>query len=242
MEIWRLITTWGAPPWFNMGLDEALLTERDSRPTLRLYSWSPMALSLGYFQKFAEVPAATEHPVVVRRITGGGAIHHDREVTFSIAAPASHPIYRGPIAGSYERVHAVIQEALRQFGVDASLRQDSAVESDRESTGMCFHASTSMDLVWNGRKGVGSAQRRKNGHVLHHGSVKLGTTKLEGEIATIDSVDASVSHDQFATAFVRCMTDAFEIRFERGVPDANERALAKSLGKRYLDPEFVRRR
>lgn len=242
MESWRLITTWGAPPQFNMGLDETFLAERSERPVLRLYSWGPPTLSLGYFQKFEEVPAAAHTRFVVRRITGGGAIHHDREVTFSISAPATHRIYRGPIAHSYERIHSAIGDALRALGVESRLRGETPLESDREETGMCFHHSTSLDIVWNQRKGVGSAQRRKNGHVLHHGSIKLDTTELEGDIATLKSLQPNIRPEQVAAAFLKAMSDAFEIEFEHSVPDARERTLAEELGQRYLNSAFIRRR
>ena len=242
MESWRLITTWAAPAEFNMGLDEAFLQERSKRPVLRLYSWAPPTLSLGYFQKFSEVPAAADMRFVVRRITGGGAIHHDRELTFSISAPAAHRIYRGPIAHSYERVHTAIQAALSELGVASVLRGETPLESDRADTGMCFHHSTPLDIAWDGRKGVGSAQRRKNGHVLHHGSIKLGTTQLEGNIATLDSHCPDASPEKVAAALLQALSDAFEIDFEHSVPDAAERALADELGARYGDPAFLRRR
>ena len=93
MSAWRLLETWDASPALAMGLDEALLEEPGAPPTLRLYTWSPDTLSLGYFQRFADVPAAARagEPggpgAVVRRITGGGAIHHVHELTFSIASP-----------------------------------------------------------------------------------------------------------------------------------------------------------
>ena len=106
-EPWRLLTTWDGEPGWNMALDEALLQGRAARPTLRLYTWRPAALSLGYFQRWSDVPAAAAAPAVVRRLTGGGAIHHDLELTFSIAAPADHPLYRGELANSYGRVHAL---------------------------------------------------------------------------------------------------------------------------------------
>ncbi len=242
MESWRLITTWEAPAQFNMGLDEAFLQERAERPVLRIYSWGPPTLSLGYFQRFDDVPAAKTTRSVVRRITGGGAIHHDREVTFSISAPATHRIYRGPIALSYERVHGAIQDALRAVGVESSLRGEEALDSDREGTGMCFHHSTSLDLVWNDRKGVGSAQRRKNGQVLHHGSIKLDTTEHEGDIATLRSIRPSLRPEEVSSALLDSLSDAFEIEYEHSVPDAAERALAEELGARYVDPEFLRRR
>jgi lipoate-protein ligase A len=180
-----LITTWRAAPGFNMGLDAALLESRGAPPTLRMYTWKPEALSLGYFQRFADVPAAATARSVVRRITGGGAIHHSGELTFSIAAAATDPVYAGSIGESYARVHRAIAAALAELGVAATLRGDRTLLSEREGTGMCFHDSTALDLVWNERKGVGSAQRRKQGRVLHHGSIKLAGSELEGDIATV---------------------------------------------------------
>ena len=194
-----------------MALDEALLVQGPGdRPTLRLYTWAPDTLSLGYFQRLADVPPAERWfrerfpgeggnggaknggapagptpGAVVRRLTGGGAIHHQRELTFSITASLDHPLYRGTTARSYQRVHAAIAVALAAAGVTATPRGDRELASERAATGMCFHKSASVDLVWDGRKGVGSAQRRKDGRVLHHGSIKLGTTPLEGEIATL---------------------------------------------------------
>jgi lipoate-protein ligase A len=247
-ETWRLVTTWGADPAFNMGLDEALLESDESPPTLRFYSWSPETLSLGYFQRIADVPGATaalpgqRKPVVVRRITGGGAIHHVNELTYSITAPLAHRVYQCPLGESYARVHAAIQRALAELGVDASMRGEAKLTSDREGTGMCFHHSTELDLVWLGRKGVGSAQRRKRGRVLHHGSIKLGTSPLEGEIATVREIAPDTTCESFAPILRGALSSAFAVQFEASVPTPDERTQAKLLGKRYLDPEFVRRR
>ena len=242
METWRLITTWGADPAFNMGLDEALLESAESPPTLRFYSWNPDTLSLGYFQRFEDVPGASSAGAVVRRITGGGAIHHVRELTFSIAAPLDHPVYLGPIADSYARVHGAIQVALAEVGVPAEIRGARDLVSDREGTGMCFHKSSPIDLVWGDRKGVGSAQRRKGGRVLHHGSIKLGSSPLEGAIATAEEHQAGLSPEIFAPILLRAFTATLGVAFEAAVPEPEERARTKLLGRRYVDPEFVRRR
>lgn len=251
METWRLITTWGADPAFNMGLDEALLESNDSPPTLRFYSWKPDTLSLGYFQKFADVPAAAltratpgSHAAgaVVRRITGGGAIHHVREVTFSIVAPIAHRLYRGPISESYIRIHAAIQRALIEVGISAGMRGTSALTSDRTGSGMCFHESTELDIAWGARKGVGSAQRRKSGRVLHHGSIKLGTSPLEGSIATIGEVAPKMTVEIFAPILRAALSSELDLAFEAGVPAPEERTQARERGRRYVDPEFVRRR
>lgn len=190
-----------------MSLDEALLVHGPAdAPVLRFYTWSPDTLSLGYFQRLADVPAAErffvrafggeaaepDGPVpgaLVRRLTGGGAIHHARELTFSLTTTLAHPLYRGTTALSYQRVHAAIARALAGAGVHAVERGAAQLRSERAGTGMCFHKSAAVDLVWDGLKGVGSAQRRKDGRVLHHGSIKLGTTPLEGEIATLARAD-----------------------------------------------------
>ncbi len=107
---------------------------------------------------------------------------------------------------------------------------------------MCFHKSSPIDLVWGDRKGVGSAQRRKGGRVLHHGSIKLGSSPLEGAIATAEEHRAGLSPEVFAPVLLRAFQAAFGITLEAAVPAPEERVRAKLLGRRYVDPEFVRRR
>ncbi|MCB9915832.1 MAG: lipoate--protein ligase family protein [Planctomycetes bacterium] len=239
---WRLITTWGAPPAFNMGLDEALLERRDAPPTLRFYSWSPDTLSLGYFQRWADVPGTARAGAVVRRITGGGAIHHVNELTFSFSASADDPLYVGKVADSYCRVHKAIAAALAGLGVEATLLCDGAAASDVAGTGMCFHAGTPQDLVWGGRKGVGSAQRRTGGRVLHHGSIKLGTSPLEGDIATLREAAPGLDAGALAPRLLDAFREHLDLAFEVGVPTPEERERARELGARYVDPSFLRRR
>lgn len=247
METWRLITTFGADPGFNMGLDEALLEADEAPPTVRFYTWDPDTLSLGYFQRFADVPAASgidgrKPGALVRRITGGGAIHHVHELTFSLVAPLAQRIYQGSLASSYERVHAVVAAALAQFGIQASLRGASSLESDIPATGMCFHKSSALDLVWDAKKGVGSAQRRTRGRVLHHGSIKLESSLFEGRIASVRESARRVQPNEFAAVLRDSFERVLEIRLAAGVPEAHERSRARRLGLRYLDPAFVRRR
>ena len=234
-----MITTWGADPAFNMGLDEALTSTDAACVTLRFYTWRPDTLSLGYFQRVADVPGCERAGVLVRRITGGGAIHHVNELTFSISGPATHALYSGPIAASYARVHDALCTALATFGVDAQMRKKRALASDRTSTGMCFHHSTDLDIVWNDRKGVGSAQRRTKGRVLHHGSIKLGSSELEGEIATLRALAPAVTVHEVAEAIKQSFRAAFAIDFETSVPNEAERTAARELGKRYVSADFV---
>jgi lipoate-protein ligase A len=107
---------------------------------------------------------------------------------------------------------------------------------------MCFHHSSAQDLVWGGRKGVGSAQRRKHGRVLHHGSIKLGTTPLEGAIATVREHARECTPESLALALRRSLEAGLDWKLIPSVPDIVERDRARILGARYIDPEFVRRR
>jgi len=241
MERWRLLESWDASPRFNMGLDEALL-EHVGPPTLRFYSWSPDTLSLGYFQRFADVAATSGAGAVVRRITGGGAIHHVNELTFSISVDRGHALYRGPISESYVHVHGAIAHALEEFGVDARMREERELLSEDPDTGMCFHASSPVDLVWGERKGVGSAQRRRAKRILHHGSIKLAASRYETGVATASDGGRDIDCALFAPVLLRAFEAQFGVAFDPAEPTDDELELAEELGGRYESTDFVRRR
>jgi lipoate-protein ligase A len=248
LPVWNLIETWDASPGFAMGLDEALLRSVGRTPTLRLYSWSPDALSLGYFQRFEDVPAAARHGQVVRRLTGGGAIHHHgRELTFSVTLDADDPAYRGSVPDSYERAHAAVIRALGALGVPSvRMRREEAVASDVEGSGMCFHESTPQDICWAGpagalAKGVGTAQRRTAGRILHHGSIKLGPSPLEPGVATASDHGVDVDLRAAGAALTAAFAGEFGVELERVVPDPELLEAAAAMGPRHAAPEFVHR-
>jgi lipoate-protein ligase A len=241
-EPWRLITTWDAEPGFNMALDEALLDAQDERATLRLYTWQPEALSLGYFQRWADVQALAAGLCCVRRMTGGGAIHHRDELTFSIVAPREHWLYRGEIRDSYARVHEMIAEALSGLGLRASLREERALLSDVPGSAMCFHASTPLDLIWDGAKGVGSAQRRRGSRVLHHGSIKIGSTRLEGPIATLREHAPELTPQLFAKRLLATMEASFGARLVEDELARHELERARERAGFFRSEAFLRRR
>lgn len=251
-ETWRLIETFGCSAEYAMGLDEALLRSVGSAPTLRLYSWHPDAISLGYFQAFRDVPAAAGHGNVVRRLTGGGAIHHHPgELTFSIAIDAEHPAYRGSVPDSYERSHGAVIAALEALGVmGVRMRRGEPSSSDRQGTGMCFHESTPQDISWEVpgtgfAKGVGTAQRRvrENGtaRVLHHGSIKLTGSPLEPGVATVADVDGVSDLESAASEVLGAFAREFGATWDRSTPTPDEERRASVLGARYSSTEFVHR-
>ena len=160
----------------NMERDLALLERAiaGEGPFLRSYGWARPTLSLGYFQReedVAEAGAAARLDVdVVRRFTGGGAILHHQELTFAVALPSSHPWARLGVNESYLEITRPLLTLLRSRGVDARFRGD--VRPDVKAAN-CFAGSACPDLVLGGRKLFGSAQRRREGAVLQHGSLLL---------------------------------------------------------------------
>jgi len=159
----------------NMARDEALLECRIA-PTLRFYSWAKPTLSLGYFQKAADLPldaVRARGGEVVRRMTGGKAILHEHELTYSLCMPESGALAGGP-AAAMEAIHRAIAGVLsQQANSEVTLRDDALLTSDQAGSAWCFEDSSPLDLVLGGAKLLGSAARRRKGWVLFHGSLVL---------------------------------------------------------------------
>lgn len=238
---WRLLRTGEGPPAWNLALDEALLLEpADARPVLRLYGWDPPALSLGHFQPLGpfERPAAEAGLTIVRRPTGGGAIHHVDELTFSIVARPGRDGYPADTVEAYRIVHAVVADALADVGAEVRTRGDDVPLSVAPgSATLCFHDTTALDLVVPARGGaklVGSAQRRVGDRVLHHGSIPLAVPPLTPEAASVEqAAGRRVDWDELADALVARAAVRFGA-FDADEPSDGERAAARRLvAERY---------
>ena len=165
---------------WNMAVDEFLL-QRALDPgelSVRIYRWSQPTISLGYFQDSDEFKASGQYAGLpaVRRLSGGGAILHDREITYSLAVPSRHPLAEDPMR-LYELAHSGIQTALKPLDVELAARGTPL--SLTEEPFLCFSRGDRNDLLLNGVKVVGSAQRRRKGAVLQHGSILLEASTHE---------------------------------------------------------------
>jgi lipoate-protein ligase A len=171
----------------NMALDEALLDAVAADPTMavvRTYEWTVPTLSLGYFQRVEEARADPRWASVplVRRPTGGGALWHDLEVTYMAVVPSTHPAAR-PSRSLYKAIHEAIAERLRSLGIPAARRGDFPSEDTPEPRPfLCFADRDEDDIVFRNVKLVGSAQRRRSGAVLQHGSLLLGRSRATPEL------------------------------------------------------------
>ncbi|HET8760901.1 MAG TPA: lipoate--protein ligase family protein [Nitrospiria bacterium] len=189
MDTWRLIMDPPSPAGYNMAVDEALADACRRGligPTLRLYEWDRPSISLGYFQRpeaIVDLERCRDAGVpVVRRTTGGRAVYHHREVTYSIVAPTPHPLFAPTIRGAYEVVARALASGLTDLGLRVELHpRDPGRPRRGARTPLCFDSTSRSELTLRGRKVVGSAQRRWPAAVLQHGSILLAYDSSEAE-------------------------------------------------------------
>lgn len=174
---WRLIRSGYLPGADNMALDDALLhavANGTSPPILRLYRWQPATLTLGYAQSAVDgvdlAACRAAGIAVVRRPTGGRAVFHDQEVTYAVIAPVGG-LFGGSVAASYQMIAGVLQKALCTFGLPAEL----VPGKPRGQVGraVCFTAPAQYELLIDGCKVAGCAQKRRGNAFLQHGSIPL---------------------------------------------------------------------
>src|SRR5437660_178669 len=177
----------------NMAIDEALL-ERATEPTIRSYQWNHPALSFGYFGRYAD--AADETRDMVRRWTGGGIVLHGNDLTYAIVIPAGNAAFSESSISIYEKVHRELRAALSVNGQDVELvpvaalyerrnQTESAVTDRRYNKNSCFANPVRADVMLNGHKIAGAAQRRTRRGLLQQGSIQgvEPTEKLADQFA-----------------------------------------------------------
>jgi len=168
----RFIDTKFNDAFTNMAIDEAIL-HYSKIPTLRVYGWNPSAISIGYNQNL-EKEINIEHCKklnisIVRRITGGKAVYHDKELTYSFILPKNLNLISNEINESYKEIANALVIALKEFGVNAEIKK----VPERIKTNICFNSSNWYELIVKNKKISGSAQRRMGGKILQHGSILI---------------------------------------------------------------------
>ena len=162
----------------NMSIDEALL-ESANIPTIRFYRWHSPALSFGYFGKFSDVAIHAVERKLVRRWTGGGIVFHGDDLTYSVVIPAGDPTFDKSSNALYEKIHRALAEALNGMGRLAHMVESARCAESRKlsaqrgvPTGSCFANPVRADVMMDGRKIAGAAQRRTRRGLLQQGSIQ----------------------------------------------------------------------
>ncbi len=268
-DTWRLLITPAAPGAWNMAVDEAILEyigRRESLPTLRLYAWDPACLSLGYAQPFADVDMTrlkNRGWDVVRRPTGGRAILHTDELTYSVTAPVDEPRVAGSVLESYNRLAGALLEAVRSLGLPVEMKYE-ASGNQGSANPVCFEVPSAYEITVRGKKLIGSAQARRREGVLQHGSLPLtgdlaritevlvfenepsrsdAAKRLLARATTVKTVlGCEVSWETTAQAFARAFEIRLALTLEPGKLSASERNRAVELVReKYGRADWMRR-
>lgn len=230
----------------NMARDEALMTlvgTSQSVPTLRLYQWECPTISLGYFQHYADYesmpPPAGEMPVV-RRLTGGGAILHDLELTYSLTLPVNHPLLGHGPSRLYELAHDALIEALGDLGITAARCGKSDDSGAAKGPFFCFQRRHCYDVLVFCEKIAGSAQRRTRTAVLQHGSIVLANRFAQQPTAIVP-LPFDVSVKRARTLVVEAFARLTGVVCEPGQWTSSELADADVLLDKYTGHAWMHR-
>jgi lipoate-protein ligase A len=240
MPIWNYIESSPNLGVYNMALDEELLARAqagEDRPVLRLYAWQPPAVSLGRFQKSGTAVNAEACKRlgfdIVRRITGGRAVLHDKELTYSIIARTDNPLFPSTVLGTYKVIAAGLLAGLRNLGIPAEIVSRGGRHAERVDTNAkdaaCFSSPSWYEILVNGRKIAGSAQRRVSGAFLQHGSILIDyDPELEAEV-----IPGGCAGDM-----VTCIKRELgrEVPLDE-VKQAFKQGFQEALGIEFIDPE-----
>jgi lipoate-protein ligase A len=227
----------------NMATDETLLESAVmGAASLRFYGWSPPTVSLGYFQSHArrlDDPRTAGLPFV-RRASGGDALVHHHELTYALAIPAGPPWQ--PHSGCTLCMHAILRAALTRFGVHCAIAQGAGVP--RFAGLLCFQHLAPGDLLLDGHKIVGSAQRKQRGAILQHGGILLARSDyapaLPGiaDLAAV-SLDPQILAEAVRDEFVRAT--ACTLQDDDWTPRERQR-IAELVATKYRTDAWNRRR
>lgn len=255
MQIWRLVDTGYAGGYWNMAVDEAILQEHIAGrvpPTLRFYAWKPATVTTGYFQdmeKEIDVEACQKAGFhFVRRLTGGRAVLHDVELTYSIVAREDNPVVSGSILESYLKISRGLLAGLAKLGIQAEMVTH--VKKTKGSAA-CFDSPSWYEVVYQGRKLVGSAQTRKHGVILQHGSIpfildgkklfsvlKIKNEELRERLAQSfkrqacglnEILGREISYAEAVEAFAQGFAEALGVTLEKQELTSREQELAQQL-------------
>lgn len=253
-KTWRLINSGQGSASYNMALDEAIaisVRKGSSAPTLRLYSWDRPSVTLGCFQKISDIDieyCSNASIPVVRRPTGGRAILHNKELTYSFSVKTDNDLFSKGIFDSYKKISAAFYLALSKLGLspEVSVKRKSADSSLRTQdcfSPLCFQSASYGEITINSKKVIGSAQKRWTDGLLQQGSIPYCIDEPEvlkifrihsvldtkGAMAGLTETVPDLSDEKFRNIVKISFEEAFNIEFISSIPSQEEEVLAQEL-------------
>ena len=261
MVTWRFLNYTRYNAFENMAIDEAIFRETikdEKKPTIRFYGWHPAAVSIGYFQdpqNEINIEQCGNMGVdIVRRLTGGKAVFHSDEITYSVVAGVGEQSFPANILGAYKIISDCLIQGLAYLGIKANLAPAVRVTKDEDLEPCCFSIASRNELLVAGRKICGSAQKRTSGGFLQHGSLLLtfnpvkalsvilppGTAehlaKLRKTVAAINEVIANpLETKEIIKSLKKGFTDVLGVEIVEEPLTPGEILLKNDLIKKYED-------
>ncbi|MCE5089771.1 lipoate--protein ligase family protein [Staphylococcus devriesei] len=271
-EVWNFINTGSHDPYYNMAMDEALLnfvSRGEIDPVIRFYTWNPATLSVGYFQRLTkeiDIEKVKEKGFgLVRRQTGGRGVLHDKELTYSVIVPESHPNMPSTVTEAYRVISEGLLEGFKLLGFEAYFAIPRSKE-EREKlkqprSAVCFDAPSWYELVVEGRKIAGSAQTRQKGVILQHGSLlqdvdvdelfdmftfkndrlkdKMKKAFVDKAVAINDISDRHITLEEMEQAFEEGFKKGLGLEFKPLTLTEKQLAEVKELEEKYRSDEWL---
>ena len=239
-------------PQMNMALDSVMWEMAKKTPeiaVLRFYTWKPSGVSLGANQKpesLVNIEFCRKNNIpIVARVTGGSAIFHDREITYSFSSVNDEEIFVGPLT-SYEKICGALSQGLKKLGIDAQWRGQSKGKEPSLTDRDCFSLSSRHDLVIDGRKIIGSAQRKDRISFLQHGSLLVDIKKELWEkiflqkpdftkiVSLSELLQEPIDLRHIVSVLVRGFEDFFQTEFEMFEFSAKDIETAIKMERNFL--------
>jgi lipoate-protein ligase A len=256
VDLWRFIDIGACRASYNMALDEAIATEvkkGHSLTTLRLYGWDRPSVSTGYFQKTRDINKdyCIEKDIpIVRRPTGGRAILHDDEITYSFSVKTDAGVFSKGLLDSYEKISKAFGLALSKIGLASELKLRREPNFSRSP--FCFQLTSYGEITINSKKIIGSAQKRWPGGLLQQGSIpfiidedeiakvfRLKSSEIGKKFTGLKKILSDLNTESFKNAIRVSFEETFSIRFIPSHPSHEEVSLARELEvKKYLSPQW----
>lgn len=244
---WRLILDGAGEPAWNMAVDEAILEafrRGQVSPTVRIYSWNCPAVSIGYFQKHGRIIYFGTNVPVVRRPTGGRAVPHGTDITFSVVAPAE--IMGRRVEDSYRRIGTAVARALCKQGIKSSFSPTESRPRKVADVVNCFNLALDYEVLVQRKKVLGSAQTRRGDAVLQQNSLIL-TPPPQVCLRAIGADERDFFHSDIPLENMEChligeIAQEFRVTIISGVLTKAEEGSLEELRSKYSSAEWTEKR
>lgn len=256
---WRLILDGKHDGYYNMAVDEAILLNysKERKPTLRIYGWKYPFITLGYNQIPEHVLKAASKIPFVRRITGGAAILHHEELTYSLICAVSDINLPQKVKESFKHLSSFLVEFYSQLGLEAGFAQDFLSGTLSENMGrlgeygnFCFSSCEHYDLLIEGKKIGGNAQKRRKGIIFQQGSIPqaVDVDLVSRNIRNVEKINTkitylnellkiSISFAELQVLLSKSFQQTFDLELQKGKLTDQEESLAKILANNKYEDE-----